>query len=161
MRRPHTVRGAPRFAGVLLAAGLAFALPSAAQPQPAPAPITGPAEANLLQALGARDGITLLVDDFVNRLVGDARVGHFFKDVKPKHLKQQISDQICQLLGGGCVYDGETMKASHADMKVTRPDFLVVVALLQDSMDARGIPFAVQNQLLARLAPMHRDIVTR
>ena len=161
MKRRRTLSGAPRFASVLLAAGLAAALPCAAQPQPVPPPVTGPAEAALLQALGARGGITLLVDDFVNRLVGDTRVGHFFKDVKPKHLKQQISDQICQLLGGGCDYDGETMKTSHADMKVTRPDFLVVVALLQDSMDAQGIPFAVQNQLLARLAPMHRDIITR
>lgn len=159
--RPRSLCGASRFAGVLLAACLAAALPCAAQAQPLPPPVTGAAEAALLQALGAHDGIALLVDDFVNRMVGDARVGHFFKDVKPKHLKQQIGDQICQLLGGGCAYDGETMKRSHADMKVTRPDFLVVVALLQDSMDARGIPFALQNQLLARLAPMHRDIVTR
>jgi hemoglobin len=27
-------------------------------------------------------------------------------------------------------------------------------------MDARNIPFSTQNQLLALLAPMHRDIVT-
>lgn len=160
MRR-RSLCSASRLAGVLLAAWLAAALPCAAQPLPLPPPATGAAEAALLQALGAHAGITLLVDDFVNRMVGDARVGHFFKDVKPKHLKQQIGDQICQLLGGGCAYDGETMQRSHADMKVTRPDFLVVVALLQDSMDARGIPFALQNQLLARLAPMHRDIVTR
>ena len=26
-------------------------------------------------------------------------------------------------------------------------------------MDQQGIPFTVQNRLLARLAPMHRDIV--
>ena len=26
-------------------------------------------------------------------------------------------------------------------------------------MDARGIAFSTQNQLLARLAPMHREIV--
>ena len=161
MKRPRNMARLARLVGLLLSAWLATALPCAAQPQPVPAPITGPAEAALLQGLGGREGITTLVDEFVNRVMGNTQVGHFFKDVKPKHLKQQISDQICQLLGGGCVYDGETMKTSHADMKVTRPDFLVVVALLQDSMDARGIPFAVQNQLLARLAPMHRDIITR
>jgi hemoglobin len=32
--------------------------------------------------------------------------------------------------------------------------------VLQVSMDARNIPFSTQNQLLALLAPMHRDIVT-
>lgn len=28
-------------------------------------------------------------------------------------------------------------------------------------MDAKGIPFAAQNRMLARLAPMHRDIITQ
>jgi hypothetical protein len=27
-------------------------------------------------------------------------------------------------------------------------------------MDAQGIPFRAQNQLLAQLAPMHRDTIT-
>jgi hemoglobin len=31
--------------------------------------------------------------------------------------------------------------------------------VLQRSMDAQGIGFTVQNRLLARLAPMHRDVV--
>jgi hemoglobin len=32
---------------------------------------------------------------------------------------------------------------------------------LQRGMDTAGIPFRVQNRLLARLAPMHQDVVTR
>jgi hemoglobin len=28
-------------------------------------------------------------------------------------------------------------------------------------MDRRGLPFPVQNRLLARLAPMHRDVITQ
>ena len=38
------------------------------------------------------------------------------------------------------------------------------VEVLQQSMAAKGIPFAAQNRtlaLLALLAPMHRDIITR
>jgi hemoglobin len=33
------------------------------------------------------------------------------------------------------------------------------VEVLQASMDAQHLPFATQNRLLARLAPMHREIV--
>jgi hemoglobin len=33
------------------------------------------------------------------------------------------------------------------------------VEVLQDTMDAQGIPFRDQNRLLARLAPMHREII--
>jgi hypothetical protein len=28
-------------------------------------------------------------------------------------------------------------------------------------MDAQGISFSTQNRMLARLAPMHREIITR
>ena len=47
----------------------------------------------------------------------------------------------------------------HVDMGITKADFNRLVELLQDSMDARGIPFSAQNAMLARLAPMHRDII--
>ena len=30
---------------------------------------------------------------------------------------------------------------------------------LQQAMEARSIPFSAQNQMLARLAPMHREII--
>ena len=52
------------------------------------------------------------------------------------------------------------MKRAHANMTVAKADFNRLVEILQVSMDARSIPFADQNRLLARLAPMHRDIVT-
>jgi hemoglobin len=34
------------------------------------------------------------------------------------------------------------------------------VEVLQGAMDAQGIAFSAQNQLLAKLAPMHRDVIT-
>ena len=53
------------------------------------------------------------------------------------------------------------MKAAHADLQIRRADFNALVEVLQQSLDARAIPFTVQNRLLALLAPMHRDIITR
>ena len=114
----------------------------------------------LLQAFGQRAGLGRLADDLVERLLVDARIGAFFKDTKPAHLKQQLADQFCAVMHGPCVYDGETMKIAHAELKITRRDFLALVELLQAAMDARQIPFAAQNRLLARLAPMHREIIT-
>jgi hemoglobin len=32
---------------------------------------------------------------------------------------------------------------------------------LQLAMDKQGVPFRAQNKLLAKLAPMHREIITR
>ena len=59
--------------------------------------------------------------------------------------------------------DGKTAVSKiESDLlaRFTKGDFNALVEVLQQSMEARGIPFGAQNRLLARLAPMHREIVT-
>ncbi len=129
-----------------------------AQPSPASAYPVAPAP-GLFDALGQKAGIRSLMDDFTQRLRADARIGEQFKDTKLDALASQLTDQVCQLAGGPCVYKGPDMKEAHANMDVTRAHFNALVEVLQVSMDARGVPFARQNQLLALLAPMHRDVV--
>lgn len=114
----------------------------------------------LYQALGQKDGIRLLMDDLVDRLRADKAIGPMFKNIKAAYLKEQLTDQLCRVSGGPCAYEGEEMRKSHADLKIGTGEFNLLVELLQDSMNARDIPFAIQNRLLARLAPMHRDIIT-
>lgn len=114
----------------------------------------------LFAALGGKPGLDLLMDDFVPRLAADPKIGAFFKDTNLRELKKQLADQFCVVAGGPCVYEGDDMKKAHADMKVAKADFNRLVEVLQLSMDARGIAFADQNRLLARLAPMHRDVIT-
>jgi hemoglobin len=125
--------------------------PASAYPM---APVAG-----LYQAFGEQAGIRALMDDFVLRLKADPRIGDQFKDTQLDNLAKQLTDQVCQLAGGPCVYQGPDMKEAHANMDVTRSHFNALVEVLQVSMNARGIPFTRQNQLLALLAPMHRDVV--
>jgi hemoglobin len=138
---------------VIAAICAALAL-AAAQAQSAPA-----ADDTLFSALGARPGIAAIVDDFVPRLVADPRMSEFFKKANQAHLKQMLSEQFCVVSGGPCTYTGLPMKTAHQDMDISKGDFNALVEVLQASMDAQHVPFATQNQLLARLAPMHRDIV--
>jgi hemoglobin len=119
-----------------------------------------PANDELYKAFGEKNGITLLMDDFVNRVIKDPRIGTHFKDAKPPMLKAQLTDQVCQLTGGPCTYKGADMKSAHAAMDINKGDFHALVENLQAAMEARGIPFTQQNRLLALLAPMHRDVIT-
>jgi hemoglobin len=111
-------------------------------------------------ALGAKDGITKLADDFVIRLKADNRLAAAFKEANAKHLSLMLAQQFCKISGGPCVYEGGDMKSVHSGLDITKTDFNALVEVLQVSMDASGIAFSAQNQLLARLAPMHRDIIT-
>lgn len=146
--------------GALVACTLALAAPAAwAQAEPL-VPVFAPDPA-LLQAFGGKEGIHRLAALFVDNMRTDARIGHYFDQVKLPELKKQLGDHLCQVLAGPCVYEGDTMKASHADLKITRADSLAQVEILQATMDSMGIPFGRQNVLLARLAPMYREIITR
>lgn len=125
----------------------------------APAGAAAAADDTLYRALGGRASIDAFVGDFVQRLAADPRIGAQFKGVKLTHLAKQLADQFCMLAGGPCIYDGASMADAHSESKIRKADFHRAVELLQLSMDGQGVPFGVQNQLLALLAPMHREII--
>ncbi len=94
------------------------------------------------------------------RLLADPRTGPHFKPANQQRVKEQLVDQFCALGGGPCEYKGADMKSSHSNLDIKKSDFNALVEVLQQSMDAKGIAFTRQNQMLALLAPMNRDIIT-
>ncbi|MDO9359170.1 MAG: group 1 truncated hemoglobin [Polaromonas sp.] len=134
-------------AASLLASGASFAQ-------------AAPQNDQLYKAFGEKPGLVTLMDDFMVRLLADPRTGPHFKPANQERVKEQLVDQLCQLSGGPCVYKGADMKSAHANLDIKKSDFHALVEVLQQSMDARGIPFRTQNQMLALLAPMHRDTIT-
>jgi len=140
------------FSFALVAAGVLISGASGAQ--------SAPQDDRLYRAFGEKTGLVSLVDDFMVRLLADPRTGRHFQPANQQHVKEQLVDQFCALGGGPCVYRGADMKSSHAELDISKSDFHALVEVLQLSMDARGIAFGRQNQMLALLAPMHRDIIT-
>ena len=114
----------------------------------------------LYQAFGEKPGLVKLVDDFMVRLLADPRTAPHFKPANQQRVKEQLVEQFCQVTGGPCVYKGADMKSAHANLDIKKSDFNALVEVLQQSMNAQGIAFRDQNQLLAQLAPMHRDTIT-
>lgn len=147
MTRTLSHLGRALLLGIALLAGIAHAQTAAA-----------PSD-TLYQQLGAQPGLTRLMDDFMTRLLADSRMGPFFKDADHQHVKQELVTQFCEVSGGPCKRKGPDMKKAHAGMDITKSNFNALVEVLQQSMDAQGIPFTTQNKLLAKLAPMHRDII--
>lgn len=136
----------------LLASSLALSPAAFAQTATTPDP--------LYKAFGEKAGLVVLMDDFMIRLLADPRTGPHFQPADQAHVKAGLVEQLCAVSGGPCVYKGPDMKVAHSNLDITKGDFNALVEVLQKSMDAKGIPFTQQNQMLARLAPMHRDIIT-
>lgn len=114
----------------------------------------------LYKAFGEKAGLVLLMDDFMAGLLANPRTGPHFLPANQQHVKEKLVEQFCALAGGPCIYQGADMKTAHAELDIRKSDFHALVEVLQRSMDAQGIPFTRQNQMLALLAPMHRDTIT-
>ena len=114
-----------------------------------------------LAAYGGFAGLSKITQDFVERLQKNPSIGRFFKEADNERLQAMLTDQFCDVLGGGCKYSGKSMKQVHTQMGVARADFNALAEELQNALTAANVPFADQNRLIAKLAPMQRDVVEK
>ncbi len=117
--------------------------------------------AALFEAFNGEAGISRVVDDMVDRNLADPRIKDIFAASDLVRLRRTLKEQFCFILNGPCDYTGMDMKSSHADHGITNREFNALVENLQLAMNTEGVPFRAQNKLLAKLAPMQRDVVTR
>jgi hemoglobin len=146
------------------AAAVATATPGAAAVAGKPAMKPAPADPSLLPVykdFGELPGLTALMDDLMIGLLADARMRPFFENADQKAIKAHLVEQFCVILGGPCTYTGRDMVAAHTGLEINRSNFNALVEVLQVAMAKHKIPFRSQNRLLAKLAPMHREIETK
>lgn len=118
-------------------------------------------DAEMARAFGGRDGIRRIVDRLVDLSTTDPRIEEVFRNHDMVRLRRTLFEQFCHLLAAGCDYTGRDMQSSHKELGVTRADLNALVENLQRAMRENGVPFRAQNRLLAKLAPMDRDVVER
>lgn len=116
---------------------------------------------NLAASFGGREGIQRIAERTVELSEADPRIAEIFVAHDMVRLKRTLGEQFCHLLNAGCDYTGRDMKSSHTGLGLTRADMNALVENLQAAMREADVPFAAQNKLLARLAPMSRDIIER
>ncbi len=145
----------PRIARNLRAAALAASLvllPASGFAQPAD---------TLFADLGGHDGLTRIISTASGIWLSDDRIKSTFEDSNIPRLRRLIYDQLCHISGGGCDYRGQDMARAHRGLHLHTAQFNAMAEDLQTAMDRLGIASSTQNRLVALLAPMHRDIVTR
>ena len=121
-----------------------------------------PPEPTLYQRLGGREAIKGVVVDFVANVVADPRVNARFKGLQPAavaKLQTNLADQICDATGGPCAYLGRDMKTAHAGMRITDAEWSATVEDLVKSLNKFKVGAKEQQELLAILGPMKKDIV--
>lgn len=158
-------------AAILMAARPAFAQEAWAMPGEEPRDPYTVSDANadatpfagdaMFRAFHGQAGVDRVVAAFLDHAFSDPRTAEIFKPFDRVRLQRVLSEQFCYLLGGPCHYTGRDMVATHRDIGATAANMNTSVEHLQLAMEKEGIPFAIQNRFLAKLAPMKRKIVTQ
>ncbi|HEY6527526.1 MAG TPA: group 1 truncated hemoglobin [Cellvibrionaceae bacterium] len=113
----------------------------------------------LYQQLGGQAGINTLTDKLIERIGQDKQILPFFAATKISYFRTQFALHLCAISDGPCQYNGDTLAQIHTGMAIKHSDFNRVVELLVAAMDDAKIAQRAQNQLLARLAPMRKDVI--
>jgi hemoglobin len=117
------------------------------------------AAASLFDQMGGEAKLRPAVDQLVTIMLDDDRINFTFAETDLDKFKGLLYDQLCQLSGGPCLYKGRDMVTAHQKLKVKNAQFNALTEDLYRAMGRVGIPYRLQNKLIAKLAPMQRDIV--
>lgn len=120
--------------------------------------------ASLYAQLGGNAAISVVIDQFITNVAGDARINAFFADAaadpaRLMKLRNNLINQVGMATGGPEKYTGLDMKAAHKGMGVSEADFNALVEDLVKSLDKFKVLPKPKSQLLGALAAMKGDIV--
>jgi hemoglobin len=119
------------------------------------------AEKTLYESMGGETVLRTAVDHFADNVQTDNRINFTFAEADISKFKRLIFEQLCNLSGGPCKYTGRDMRTSHAKLKINNAEFNALAEDLYIALDQAGVPYRLQNKLMALLAPMQHQIVTQ
>lgn len=121
----------------------------------------------LYDRIGGLKGITVVVDDFIDRLVTNRtlnrnpaiKAGRISSPAP--YLKFQVAQLVCEMSGGPCKYTGQSMKASHAHLNIREKEWGVMAKEFRKSLNKFKVPAAEQQELFDIVGKTKPDIVVR
>jgi hemoglobin len=114
---------------------------------------------SLFDAMGGTPVLQSAVDKFTDIVIADPRINFTFADSDLAKFKKLLFEQLCELSGGPCKYTGRDMRTAHQKLLINTAEFDALAEDLYIALGKSGVPYRLQNKLMAKLAPMKRDIV--
>ncbi|KAB2856059.1 MAG: group 1 truncated hemoglobin [Anaerolineae bacterium] len=126
-----------------------------------------PTQANntLYERLGGVYSIAAVVDDFIDRIMVDARlninprVDEAHHRVTAAGFKYLVTELVCQATGGPQQYTGRTMLDSHHHLLISNQEWQAFADDFQQTLDKFEVPPQEQDELKALVESTRPDIV--
>ena len=118
----------------------------------------------IIERIGGTPVLENVVRTFLKLLKESPRIGYFFADVtgyKTREIEfhRHFLALLCELSGGDCEYEGQTMKQAHRGMDISAKHVRIFIKLLGQAMEKEGVNREVANELLERVKLLENDVV--
>ncbi len=120
---------------------------------------------SLYERLGGVYSIATVVDDFIDRIMVDARlnanplVNEAHHRVRPAGFKYLVTEMVCWATGGPQKYTGRSMRETHEKLKITAAEWEAFLDDFQQTLDKFKVPQSEQAELKAIVNSTRVDIV--
>ncbi len=124
-----------------------------------------PTQPCLYERLGGVYSIATVVDDFIDRIMKDARlnanpkVDEAHHKVPPAGFKYLVTEMVCWATGGPQRYTGRSMADSHKDLDITPQEWEAFMDDFQQTLNHFKVPAPEQSELRAIVQSTYGDIV--
>ena len=120
---------------------------------------------SLYERIGGVYAIAAVIDDFIDRVMADARlnanpkVDEAHHRVHPAGFKYLVTEQVCAATGGPQNYTGRTMADSHEELAITPTEWVAFMDDLHQTFDKFSVPERERGELVAIVESTRGDIV--
>ncbi len=120
---------------------------------------------SLYERLGGIYSIAVVVDDFIDRVMADARlnanpaVNEAHHKVPPPGFKYLVTEMVGWASGGPQKYSGRSMRDSHQHLNITPGEWDAMMDDFQQTLNKFEVPAPEQAELKAIVQSTYGDIV--
>jgi hemoglobin len=121
---------------------------------------------SLYERLGGVYAIAVVVDDFIDRIMGDSRlnanprVDEAHHRVTPQGFKYYVTEQVCWAAGGPQTYSGRSMFDTHRELFITSEEWDAFMDDFRQTLAKFDVPERETGELVAIVESTRDDIVT-
>jgi hemoglobin len=121
---------------------------------------------SLYERLGGVYAIAVVVDDFIDRIMGDPRlnanprVDEAHHRVSPQGFKYYVTEQVCWAAGGPQTYSGRAMLDTHRELLLSGEECDAFIDDFHRTLAKFGVPERERGELIAIVESTKDDIVT-
>jgi hemoglobin len=121
---------------------------------------------SLYERLGGVYAIAVVVDDFIDRIMGDPRlnanprVDEAHHRVTPQGFKYYVTEQVCWAAGGPQTYSGRSMFDTHRELLITSEEWDAFMDDFHQTLAKFDVPERETGELVAIVESTRDDIVT-